>query len=125
MALFTFVYQSHTVVGSAATYCQIDWPIFVEQEETPRFAEIAFYKKNLPNIVDGASYVIILAYLTGNPQMPVMSFSSYISASCNSWQTFDVSGMVSALRRGLSTQTFFTWLSRDMTPSAWQMMGCH
>ena len=90
--------------------CQIQWPILVGSAQTPRFVEIALYKKNLPNVVVGAQYAIVLVHRTNTGSF--LSFSHYVSASCNSWQTWDVSDMVSELRTSLTTQTFYIAVSR-------------
>ena len=90
--------------------CAITWPIQIDATETPVATDIAFYKKNLPNIPDGAVYVIVFIYITSNGGL--LSFGRIIKASCNSWQTFDATEMLSQLSTGVSNQTFFFGVSR-------------
>ena len=73
-------------------------------------ADIAFYKKNLPNVPDGTTYGIVFIYFTSTGD--VRSFGSVVDASCNSWQTFDASTIVNDLQSGVSIQTFLFAVSR-------------
>ena len=90
--------------------CQISWPIQIDDTETPVATDISFYKKNLPNIPDGAVYIVVFIYLTSNAG--ALSFGKAIDASCNSWQTFNATEMLSQLSTGVSTQTFLFVVNR-------------
>lgn len=97
-------------VSNFSSVCEISWPIQINDTETPVATDIAFYKKNLPNIPDGAVYIVFFIYITSNGGP--LSFARAIDASCNSWQTFDATEMLSQLSSGVSTQTFLVGVSR-------------
>ena len=58
--IFNFFYTVSNLF--LPTICEISWPIEIDDSETPLGTDIAFYKKNLPDIPDMVPFMLSPLY---------------------------------------------------------------
>ena len=71
MSPYYYEFFNAAIDFSIPNICEITWPIQIDATETPVATDIAFYKKNLPNIPDGAVYIIVFVYIYTSQAMVV------------------------------------------------------